>query len=97
MGNYQDPGIGELWARLEALEKRLAELAKQSAAAPPAAKYMDVSNAARMLGIGRSSLYNLMREGRLSYVVVGRQRRLLVSDLEKYAEGHYVPARPSIL
>jgi len=97
MGNYQDPGIGELWARLEALEKRLAELAKQSVAAPPAAKYMDVSNAARMLGIGRSSLYNLMREGRLSYVVVGRQRRLLVSDLEKYAEGHYVPARPSIL
>jgi excisionase family DNA binding protein len=50
-----------------------------------------------MLGISRSSLYNLMREGKLSYVMVGRQRRLLVSDLETYTKGYYVPARPSIL
>lgn len=98
MGNYPEPNIRELSARLEALEKQLQELIQQSPApAVGAQKYMDVANAVHVLGISRSSLYNLMREGKLSYVVVGKQRRLLVSDLETYTKGYYVPARPSIL
>lgn len=97
MGNYPEPNIRELSARLEALEKQLHELEHRNADPVVATKYVDVTNAAHLLGIGRSSLYNLMREGKLSYVIVGRQRRLLVSDLENYLDGQYVPAKPSIL
>ena len=41
--------------------------------------------AAHMLDISRTTLYQLMRDGTLQYGRIGRNRRLLVSDIESYA------------
>ncbi len=59
--------------------------------------HMDIVQAAMYLGICRSSLYTLMRTGQLAYVYIGKQRRILVSDMKKYTRKNYVPARTSIV
>lgn len=57
--------------------------------APPAALrvLVTVDEAARMLSIARSHLYVQLRRGQLASVLIGRSRRILVRDLEAYAEG----------
>jgi excisionase family DNA binding protein len=45
---------------------------------------LTVSEAARFLSIGRSSIYVLMRDGALPSVKVGRSRRVRTSDLRDY-------------
>ena len=46
-----------------------------------------VDEAARMLSIARSHLYVQLQRGQLPSVLIGRSRRILVRDLEAYAEG----------
>jgi len=57
--------------------------------APPAALrvLVTVDEAARMLSIARSHLYLQLQRGHLPSVLIGRSRRILVRDLEAYAEG----------
>ncbi|WP_374986555.1 helix-turn-helix domain-containing protein [Streptomyces fradiae] len=43
--------------------------------------------AAKALGLGRSTVYELMAAGVLAYVKVGRCRRIRRSDLERYVAG----------
>ena len=42
---------------------------------------------AETLGIGRSTVYDLMREGRLTSVKIGRSRRVPVSAVREFADG----------
>ena len=46
-----------------------------------------VDEAASMLSIARSHLYVQLQRGQLPSVLIGRSRRILVRDLEAYAEG----------
>lgn len=46
-----------------------------------------VVEAANMLSIARSHLYVQLQRGQLPSVLIGRSRRILVRDLEAYAEG----------
>jgi len=57
--------------------------------APPSALrvLVTVDEAARMLSIARSHLYVQLQRGQLPSVLIGRSRRILVRDLEAYAEG----------
>jgi excisionase family DNA binding protein len=57
--------------------------------APPAAfrVLVTVVEAASMLSIARSHLYLQLQRGQLPSVLIGRSRRILVRDLEAYAEG----------
>jgi len=47
---------------------------------------LNVSEAARRLGIGRSLLYRLMLEGQVLSVKIGRSRRVPVWALEEFAK-----------
>lgn len=42
---------------------------------------------AEVLGIGRSTVYNLIGEHLLRSFKIGRSRRVLVSDLKDYVDG----------
>lgn len=45
-----------------------------------------VDVAAKTLGLGRTSIYRLMKDGQLPYVEVGARRRVRVADLKRVAE-----------
>ncbi len=42
---------------------------------------------AEVLGIGRSTVYNLISEHLLRSFKIGRSRRVLVSDVQEYVDG----------
>jgi excisionase family DNA binding protein len=44
-----------------------------------------VSQAAQFLGISRSKIYELMNEGRLPYVLIGRSRRVPIMAVQALA------------
>ena len=60
-------------------------------------KYLDIASAANFLGLSRAQLYIMMRDGKLPYTHVGRQRRLIMSDIVSYVKKGYQPARKSII
>ncbi|WP_228507278.1 helix-turn-helix domain-containing protein [Plantibacter sp. VKM Ac-2880] len=46
---------------------------------------LTAEEAAESLGVGRSTVYDLMRLGRLSSVKIGRARRIPVAALHRFA------------
>ncbi|REJ91098.1 MAG: DNA-binding protein [Planctomycetota bacterium] len=46
-------------------------------------KLLTVREAAELLRLGRSTLYNLMDRGLLAYVKIGRARRIPPSEIER--------------
>lgn len=44
------------------------------------------NSAARVLDVSRSMIYHLMKTGHLTYVVIGADRRIPVSAVEKLAQ-----------
>jgi excisionase family DNA binding protein len=61
-------------------------------AVPPADPHsplaVPVNDGARMSGLGRSFLYELMAAGELPFVRIGKRRLLLVSDLAGLLQRH---------
>lgn len=55
------------------------------AAIDPAKLLLDVNEAAAVLGIGRTTLYDLVKTNQIASVLVGRLRRFRRGDLETYA------------
>ena len=47
---------------------------------------LGVEEAAVMLGIGRSTLYGLLRRGELRAIHIGRSTRLTMAELERYVD-----------
>jgi excisionase family DNA binding protein len=93
-----DKKILELQEKLQQLEKSLNQLTAQlTTELKQDDKYLDVANACRVLGCGKTLIYELMYSGQLAYTQVGRQRRLLLSDIRKYGMKNYCPTKPSIL
>ena len=68
------------------LEKEIDKLKQLNQIVPEKDRYMDMKNASALLGISRASIYRIMLRGELGYTNIGRQRRLLISDLMKYSE-----------
>jgi excisionase family DNA binding protein len=60
-------------------------------------KLLTVVEAARVLGISRSKLYELLADGELPSVRIGRTRRITVLALEEFVAAHTdrEPARSS--
>jgi excisionase family DNA binding protein len=48
---------------------------------------LSVADAADSLGISRATAYNLMRDGRLPYVKLGRRRLVRTADLAAFLDG----------
>ena len=89
--------IKTLEERLAKVERILSQLSVEVKEPKKELKYLDVASAAKMLGLCRAQLYILMREGKLPYTHVGRQRRLILSDIDNYVKKGYQPARKSII
>ena len=45
-----------------------------------------VEEGARMLGVGRATLYKLVMRGEIESFTIGRARRIAVATLERYAQ-----------
>ncbi len=95
--NSKDKKIQELESRLEQVEKKLNHLVTVAREPGKEDRYMDLAGACRFLECGKTLIYELMNAGELAYTQVGRQRRILLSDLHKYAKKNYNQAKPSIL
>lgn len=93
----KDKKIQELESRLEKVEKKLTHLVTVVREPGKEDRYMDLIGACRFLECGKTLIYQLMNSGELAYTQVGRQRRILLSDLRKYANKNYNQAKPSIL
>jgi excisionase family DNA binding protein len=61
----------------------------------PIVKLLTVVEAARELGISRSKVYELLADGELPSVRIGRTRRIAVTALEEFVTAHTdrAPAR----
>ena len=56
---------------------------------------VNVVEAARRLGVGRSKIYVLIGKGELKSLHVGKLRRVLVSDLMAFVERRIADERPN--
>lgn len=83
--------------KVSQLEKEIEKLKVQNQTIPEKDRYMDMKNACMLLGISRASIYRIMERGELSYTNIGKQRRMLISDLMKYSENKRKEALGSIL
>jgi len=83
--------------KVSQLEKEVAKLKEMNNLIPEKERYMDIKNVCALLGISRANLYRIMERGELGYTIIGRQRRLLIVDLEKYFEKKRKEALDSIL
>lgn len=45
------------------------------------------NSAARVLDVSRTKIYELMRDGKLRFVLVGADRRIPAAELRRLAEG----------
>lgn len=54
---------------------------------PPTPLLLTVVEAARLLGVGRSTAYELLASGELESVHIGRSRRIPVAAVESYVAG----------
>jgi excisionase family DNA binding protein len=89
--------INSMIARIEQIEKMLEEMTKVSKDSKSEIKYLNVRDASRFLGMSRSNLYILMRDGKISYTLIGRQRRIMKADIIKYIKKNYNQEKKSIL
>ena len=83
--------------KVSQLEKEVAKLKEMNNLIPDKERYMDIKNASAFLGISRANLYRIMERGEIGYTIIGRQRRLLIVDLEEYFERKRKQALDSIL
>jgi excisionase family DNA binding protein len=60
--------------------------AKKSGTVPAQRLAVGVEHAADMLGIGRSSVFALLKEGTLKSVKVGKRRLILVSEVQAFLD-----------
>jgi len=51
--------------------------------------------AAELLGVGRSTIYELMRAGELPVVHIGRAARIPIQDLRHWVEARETPTLPA--
>ena len=47
--------------------------------------FHQIPDACRLLGVGRSSIYELIASGKLASVAIGRRRLIAASEIERFA------------
>jgi excisionase family DNA binding protein len=91
------PSYEQLHKRIMQLESRVEKLIESTLEPQQKEMYLDVISASKFLGISRVGIYRLMKKGELGFTHIGQQRRILVSELNKYTQKKKVNALPSIL
>ncbi len=91
------PSYEEICNRLSAIEQQLQQISNTKPTPQQSEQYLDIAAACHYMGMGRTNLYKIMNKGLIAYTYIGRQRRVLLSDVKKYIQSTYVAAKPSIL
>lgn len=91
------PSFEELCTRLQDVEQQLQQLQNNKQVIKQPDQYLDITSTCQYLGMGRTTLYDIMNKGLLAYTYIGRQRRVLLSDIKKYINSTYVASKKSIL
>ena len=91
------PDYESILQRLSFLEKEIERIKAVNQPVPEKDRYMDIKNACAMLGVSKTGMYRLLERGELGYTIIGRQKRILVSELNKYSERNKVEPLGSIL
>jgi len=94
--NKSEPNYEQLQMRILQLESQVEKLLG-STQEHQKDNYLDVESASKFLGISRMGIYRLMKKGDLGFIHIGQQRRILISELNKYTQKKKVNALPSIL
>jgi len=89
--------LSKLESKVENLEKKLGDLELRLALPRPKERLLGTKEACLYLEVSRTSLYRYMDEGILAYNRVGKQRRIALSDLDKFIERIRKEASPTIL
>ena len=55
---------------------------------PPSQQLLTTIDAAKYLGISRTTIYGLLKSGDLDSVTIGRSRRVSVAQLQRFLESH---------
>ncbi|MDC1537964.1 helix-turn-helix domain-containing protein [Schleiferiaceae bacterium] len=63
----------------------------------PKEKLLSTAEACLYLNVSRMSLYRYMDEGLLAYNMVGKQRRIALTELDRFMDRDRKDALPSIL
>lgn len=87
------PSIEELCTRLQDVEQQLQQLQNNKQVIKQPDQYLDITSTCQYLGMGRTTLYDIMGKGLLAYTYIGRQRRVLLSDIKNYINSTYVAAK----
>lgn len=65
-------------------------------ATTPAPLLLSVDDACAMIGVGRSLLYRLGRQGEIAMTTIGRRRVVSVASLRRFAKRRLRDAVPSV-
>lgn len=76
--------LAQLASLIAEQRREHAEVPEQRARSMPARKLLTVEEAAEQLGIGRTSMYRLVRNGGIESVRIGRLRRVPTDAITNY-------------
>lgn len=62
--------------------------------APPRARLVSIEVAAQLLGIGRTTVYDLVNRGELRFTKIGRRTLLAVEDIDAFVDRKLASAQP---
>ena len=99
MWNFNKPNddLSRLQGKVEGLEQKIKDLESRLARPRPQKRLLGTKEACMYLNVSRMTLYRYMNEGILAYNMVGKQRRIALSDLDELLERSRKESLPTIL
>ena len=95
--NNSSEELSKLKKKVDGLERKIRELETSLSVPRPKEKLLGTAEACLYLNVSRMSLYRYMDEGLLAYNMVGKQRRIALTELDRFMDRDRKDALPSIL
>ena len=95
--NNSSEELTKLKKKVDGLEQKVRELETSLSVPRPKEKLLSTAEACLYLNVSRMSLYRYMDEGLLAYNMVGKQRRIALTELDRFMDRDRKDALPSIL
>jgi len=89
--------LSKLQKKVDSLERKVRELEISLSVPRPKEKLLGTADACLYLDVSRMSLYRYMEEGLIAYQLVGKQRRIALTELDRFMNRDRKDALPSIL
>jgi excisionase family DNA binding protein len=83
--------------RINQLETDITRLKAKILTESQADKYLDLNCASTFLGMSQRSFYRILERGEIGFTRIGKNRKVLISDLKAYLDKRAIAAQESIL